>query len=324
MGRSLVSALPLIPEGELVLAVDAKVEAAEKLAAEFGCEATSDLHGALAREDLDAVIIATPNNKHPEHAILAARAGKHVLTEKPMALHAEDAVAMIRAAHEARVKLMVAQVLRYVTPFVWMIEQIKGGAWGEPFSGQVTRLSGGWTGGSYDEPWRHSMAESGGALFEIHVHEIDFMCCVFGRPEAVWAVTGQFFLDDVDYYDTAEVLVRFEGGKPVQFFTGNCAIEGVYDGKILCTGANAYFNRGTGQVHVRLADGTVIEPNAQELAAAYEPGVKREVREFVEAVAYDRPVTIPGEEGLRVVEIAEGAILAGEQGEVISLPLVQV
>ncbi len=324
MGRGLISSVPDLPEAEFALAVDSRQEAAAKMAEDFGCEATTDLEAALAREDVDAVIIATPNHLHPPNAVQAARAGKHVFTEKPMALHAADAAAMIRAAREAGVKLMVGQVLRYIPPFVWIIEQVRSGAWGEPFAGQITRVSGGWSGGAYNETWRHTMAESGGPLFEVHVHEIDFMCQVFGVPEAVWAVTGRFFLDDVDYYDTAQVLVRFEGGKPVQFFSGNCAIEGAYDGKVLCTGADAYFNRSTGALRVRTADGEVLEPDAAELASRYESGVRREVREFVEAVAYDRPVTIPGEQALQVIEIAEAAVMSGESGEVVKLPLVEV
>lgn len=318
MGRSLISSVPELAEAELVVAMDAKPEAAEAVAREFGCDASDDLDATLGRDDVDAVIIATPNAQHAPNAIAAARAGKHVFTEKPMALTVRDAEAMIQAARQAGVKLMVGQVLRYLPPYVWILEQIRSGGWGEPFAGQVSRIAGSWTGRVHDVPWRHTMADSGGALFEIHIHEIDFMCQIFGEPTAVWAVTGRFMLDDVDYYDTAAVLTRFQGGKPVQFLTGNCAIEGRYDGKILCTEANIYYT-GFGDVHVRTADGEVIDLTRKDLADKYEPGVKREIREFVEAIAYDRPVTIPGEEGLRAVRVAEAAVKSGESGEVVRL-----
>ncbi|MBC7287554.1 MAG: Gfo/Idh/MocA family oxidoreductase [Armatimonadetes bacterium] len=324
MGRSLISASRNIPEARLVAAVDQVEAAAREVAAEYGATPYTDMDAALAREDVDAVIIATPNAQHPVAAIAAARAGKHVFTEKPMALNTADAAAMITAARENGVKLMVGQVLRYLVPYVWIIEQVRAGAWGEPFAGQITRVSGSWTGGSYDVAWRHTMAESGGPLFEVHIHEIDFMRQIFGEAEAVWAVTGRFMLDDVDYYDTAQLLVRFAGGKPVQFFTGNCAIEGKYDFKILCTAANIYVDRSTGWVHVRTADGKTIEPDSKELGQRYEPGVQRELREFIEAVAYDRPVPIPGEDGLKAVEIAEAGVMSGQTGKVITLPLAQV
>ncbi|MCX7598147.1 MAG: Gfo/Idh/MocA family oxidoreductase [Armatimonadetes bacterium] len=323
MGRGLVSVLPDLPQARLVAAVDASAGAAQEVAQEHGCDATTDLEAVLARDDVDAVIIATPNHLHAEQAIAAAQAGKHVFTEKPMALRAADAAAMIQAARQAGVKLMVGQVLRYLCPFVWVIENVKRGGWGEPFAAQITRIGGSWTDGRYDRTWRQSGAASGGPLFEIHVHEIDFMCQLFGAPEAVWAVNGHFLADDIDYYDTSEVLVRFAGGRPVQFFTGHSAIEGRYDAKILCTGATVYLE-GFGSVHVALPGGRSLDPDPGQLAAQYEPGFRREVREFVEAIAYDNPVPIPGEEGLRAVEVAEAAVRSAETGEVVKLPLVQV
>ena len=320
MGRNLVSNLTNIPEAELVAAVDANPEAAQATAQEYQCEASTELDQILARDDVDAVLIATPNSLHAPNAIAAAQAGKHVFTEKPMALSVSDARAMIQAAEQAGVKLMVGQVLRYLPPFVWIIDQIRAGRWGEPFAGQVTRVSTTWTGGSHDVPWRHTMAESGGALFEVHIHEIDFMCEIFGQPEAVWAVTGRFVLDDVDYYDTAAVLVRFAGGKPVQFLTGNSAISGRYDGKILCTDADIYYS-GFGEVQIVQRGGETLTLTREDVASEYEPGLQRELREFVEAVAYDKPVTIPGEQGLRAVQIAEAAVISGQTGQVVELPL---
>lgn len=323
MGRGLIATLPDVPEARLVAAMDVSAEAAQSVGEEYGCDATTDLEAVLARDDVDAVIIATPNHLHARQAIAAAQAGKHVFTEKPMALSAADAAAMVRAARQAGVKLMVGQVLRYLCPFVWIIENVKAGEWGEPFAGQITRIGGSWKGSRHDRTWRQREAASGGPLFEIHVHEIDFMCQLFGTPEAVWAVNGHFLADDIDYYDTAQALVRFAAGTSVQFFTGHSAIEGRYDAKILCTGATIYLE-GFGGAHVALADGRSLDPEPGQLAARYEPGVKREVREFVEAIAYDRPVTIPGEDGLRAVEVAEAAVRSAETGQVVKLPLVQV
>lgn len=323
MGRGLVSNLQFIPEAELVLAVDSMADAAKRVAHEHNCDAAPDLDAALVRSDVDAVIIATPNFLHAPQAIAAARAGKHVYTEKPLALSATDGAAMIRAAREAGVKLMVGQVLRYVSPFVWVLEGLAKGEWGEPFAAQISRLSGGWQGSHYDDAWRMSSAQSGGALFEIHVHEIDFMNQIFGDPESVYALTGRFLLDDVDYYDTAEMLVRYPGGRPVQFFTGNSALEPRYDAKILCTEADIYLV-GFGAVHVRTRSDEIIEPHAADLQSMYEPGTKREIREFIQAIAGDEPVSITGEEGLRAIEVAEAAVRSAESGDVIRLPLVEV
>ena len=110
-----------------------------------------------------------------------------------MALSAADAAEMVRAARQADVKLMVGQVLRYLPPFVWIIEQIRAGNWGEPFAAQVVRIGGGWKGTVWAQPWRFSADQVGGPLFEVSVHEIDFLRqAMGGEVERVYAITGRF------------------------------------------------------------------------------------------------------------------------------------
>jgi predicted dehydrogenase len=95
----------------------------------FGYE---DLDDVLARDDVDAVYIALPNTDHAECAIRAARAGVHVLTEKPMATSEEDCRRMIDAADDAGVKLMVAYRLHFERANLDAVELIRAGRIGEP------------------------------------------------------------------------------------------------------------------------------------------------------------------------------------------------
>jgi predicted dehydrogenase len=91
-----------------------------------------DLDDVLAREDVDAVYIALPNTLHAECAIRAARAGVHVLTEKPMATSEEDCRRMIEAAEGSGVKLMVAYRLHFEPANVEAVEVVRSGRIGEP------------------------------------------------------------------------------------------------------------------------------------------------------------------------------------------------
>jgi predicted dehydrogenase len=91
-----------------------------------------DLDDVLARDDVDAVYVALPNTMHAECAIRAARAGVHVLTEKPMATSEEDCRSMIEAAEESGVKLMVAYRLHFEPANVEAVEVVRSGRIGEP------------------------------------------------------------------------------------------------------------------------------------------------------------------------------------------------
>src|SRR6204780_3341059 len=109
---------------------------AEKWAADYGVPARSiysyENYDAIAQnQDIDAVYIALPNSMHAEYAIRAAKAGKHVLCEKPMATTVADSEAMIAACRKARVKLMIAYRCQYNPLHLKAIELIRSGALGQ-------------------------------------------------------------------------------------------------------------------------------------------------------------------------------------------------
>ena len=97
----------------LVSAADLDYDRAKQFAAEFGIEADRDAAHLLAREEIDAVSVCTLEGTHREVATAVARAGKHILLEKPIAVSLEDADAIIHAAREAGVVLMVGHTKRF-------------------------------------------------------------------------------------------------------------------------------------------------------------------------------------------------------------------
>jgi UDP-N-acetyl-2-amino-2-deoxyglucuronate dehydrogenase len=91
---------------------------ADAIAPKFGVPAHYDIDDFLARKDIEAVAVLHPGGMHPEHVIACARAGKHIVVEKPMALPLQDADAMMRACDEAGVKLFVVKQTRFNVPVV--------------------------------------------------------------------------------------------------------------------------------------------------------------------------------------------------------------
>src|SRR3712207_6870312 len=125
--RSHLPAYVASEEAELTALVSGRVETAERVAAEFGGpRVLRSWEEAVADPSIDAIDICAPNYLHAPIAVAAARAGKHVLVEKPMAMSVEEADAMVAAAREAGVVLMVAHNLRYVPIY----ETVKRGAAG--------------------------------------------------------------------------------------------------------------------------------------------------------------------------------------------------
>jgi len=111
----------------LIAVCDTVRNRADAIASKFGVPAIYDIDDFLARKDIDAVAVLTPSGMHPVHVIACAKAGKHAIVEKPMALRLQDADDMIRACDEAGVKLFVVKQNRFNVPVVKAREALEAG-----------------------------------------------------------------------------------------------------------------------------------------------------------------------------------------------------
>jgi len=318
MGRSLIVSAADIPDCAARCVADVDAAKAQALGEELGCGWVTDNDALLARDDVTAVIIAAPNFLHRQIAEQAAAAGKHIFCEKPMALNKADALAMVEAARAAGVKLMIGQVLRYLPPWHYIKSLVDSGRLGKPFAMQTTRIGGGWGGGTYHAQWRLKRETCGGPLFEINAHEIDFMRQIMGEATRVTAGLGRFVETEIDYEDLAMLQIEFADGGFGQLLAGHCAQIGIYEMKLYCTNGTVMAGGPHGLQYKLVGEDTVIV-SAEEQQA--EPGVRREVREFVECILNDTEPTIPGEEGVSNVEIAQAALIASEERRPVDLPL---
>jgi UDP-N-acetyl-2-amino-2-deoxyglucuronate dehydrogenase len=184
---------------------------ADAIAAKFGVSAHYDMDDFLARKDIDAVAVLTPSGMHPQHVIAAARSGKHVVVEKPMALRLQDADAMIRACDEAGVKLFIVKQNRFNVPVVKAREALEAGRFGRLILGTV-RVRWCRDQAYYDQDsWRGTWAYDGGVLTNQASHHIDMLEWFFGDVVSVHArsITA---LVKIETEDTAVATLKFRNG----------------------------------------------------------------------------------------------------------------
>ncbi len=129
-GRAFLPAIAKHPAFELVGFADAVAEIRTEITSETGIEGYPSLSELLRGAELDAVYVATPTELHPEHVSAVIAAGRHVLTEKPMALGVEQGLAMVKAADEAGVALVVGHAHGFDRPIQAMREIISSGRLG--------------------------------------------------------------------------------------------------------------------------------------------------------------------------------------------------
>src|SRR5205823_662512 len=200
-----------IERASLVAVCDNVKPRADALAAKFGVPAYDDLDDLLARKDIDAVAVLTPSGLHPQHVIACAKAGKHVVVEKPMALRLQDADDMMRACDEAGVKLFVVKQNRFNVPVVKTREALVAGRFGRLILGTV-RVRWCRDQAYYDQDdWRGTWAYDGGVLTNQASHHVDMLEWFFGDVISVHAraITA---LATIETEDTAVATLKFRNG----------------------------------------------------------------------------------------------------------------
>lgn len=148
-----------------------------------GVKAYEHLDELLADPDIDMVDICSPTHLHPEQAVRALKAGKHVLVEKAISLTAEQADQMLATAQQTGKLLMVAHVLPFVAEYAFAAEAVRSGQYGKLLGGQFLRVISkpDWSADIGD--W----AKTGGPAVDLHIHDTHFIGLICGVPRAVFA-----------------------------------------------------------------------------------------------------------------------------------------
>jgi len=324
VARYHATAIERTPGARLVAVGRSDLARAEETATQFGVPCLADYTALLARDDVDAVCICTPSGLHAEQTIAAARAGKHVLVEKPMALTLADADAMIAACAQAGVRMGVALQRRTEPEFQRLQAAIAAGELGRLVLGSISmpylrRQS------YYDSAaWRGTWAlDGGGALMNQGIHLVDLLLWLAGDAAEVRA-TAATLAHAIEVEDCLTATLRFV----------NRAL-----GSIIATAAAApgfphrveiYGERGGVQIEgeqiVRWEGSGAREPRSQNQApiaagAGASPtgigaaGHTRLLEDFVAAIRDRREPVAPGREGRRSLALVLAVYEAARTGQ---------
>ncbi len=186
-----VPGIRLDPRAELTAVADTNAELVERRRSEWQVPvASTDVEAVCTRDDVDAVIIATPNFTHAPIALAALRAGKHVMCEKPLGLNAEEVRGMYAAARSAGVVHMTAFTYRFAPSMRYLRHLLKSGALGEPRHFRSQRFLD-WPETSWG--WRQYKKLAGaGDLYDMTTHRLDFACDLMGPIARLCGAVARF------------------------------------------------------------------------------------------------------------------------------------
>jgi predicted dehydrogenase len=290
------------PRARVVGVVDADEAAARSLAERVGAPSHGpSLPAALEELEFGAVVITTPTFTHRELAVAAARAGKHVFCEKPMALDAAECDDMIAAAGEAGVTLQIGFMRRFQPEFAEARRRIAGGDIGEPMV--VKSLT---RGPGLPPPWAWDLRRSNGLLAEVTSHDFDSVRWLAGSDlERVYAEVSNRKgpsrgVDQPDFYDNAVVTLRFASGT-IGTIDGTCPADYGYDARVEVLGTEGLLVigdvRGHALLEVKDRDHGARQPVHRTWPERFESGYRAEMRAFVDAALDGTPPLVTGDDG---------------------------
>lgn len=302
-----LEAVRLHSDCRIAFAYDCDPRAAERRAAETGARVASSLHMVLNSPEVDVILVATPPATHAAFVIAAARAGKHVLCEKPMALTLGDCRRMQYACIAAKVKIAVGHSLRFWGAFRTCRRLIAEGAIGTPLLGSIDRIRrSGNEDDATDPSWRDDVLQSGGILLEEFIHELDFARVVFGEPASVsCAIVAKERLRMV------HGLVTFESGACVTLRVGRTVALPVRGYWLAGTGGGLRFVSWRGPVeHFRPEQKEPVAVPCSEVSAYY-----LELCDLLDAITHDRQPENSGANGEKNVGLGLALYRAAETGQ---------
>ena len=336
------------PQGEVVALCDASAEALAKASAATGiADTTTNYEAIMARSDIDAVVIATPNIFHLPIATAAMQAGKHVMSEKPLGMNYEETEAMVAAAAAAGVVNMTAFTYRFVPAMRYMHHLVQAGHVGTPYHFRVNRLQD-W--GERAVGWRQQKAMAGsGELGDMLSHRIDYGHYLLGPITRVIAEMRQYLAErrnpdgstlPSDVEDWVAMLGDFANGTTGVFESTKMASgRGFYlysqdyaevngaDGSLV------YFLSTPHQLLVGTAGGDMdVVPVPEEFLKV--PGSPRDPHagdplqvfrydqsfEFVQAIVEGRPASPDFRDGSRAQAVMDAALLSAQNKQWVHVP----
>ncbi len=314
---------------ELVAVCDSHPAAAEGVAKTYQVKQIyTSLEEMLANASIDLVVLCTPSGLHPKQVMQVAKAGKHVVTEKPMATHFEDGLQMVKACDDANVRLFVVKQNRFNPPIQALKQAIDAGRFGKIY---LVSMNVFWMRSQsyYDQnPWRGTFEFDGGAFMNQASHYVDLMQWLLGSVQSVHATMGTLGRK-IEAEDTGVLNLRFRQGAIGSMNVTMLTYPDNYEGGITVLGEKGTVRIGgvaLNQIEHWTFDKACPEDNdiqaiSYKTDSVYGFGHVPYYEALIAALSGEPSQAADGRSGLAVLELLIAAYRSARDDKTVHLPL---
>jgi UDP-N-acetyl-2-amino-2-deoxyglucuronate dehydrogenase len=337
IARFHVKAIMEVPGTHVAALVSRTPENGRKLIEETGisvCPIVATVDEATKLPGVDIVVITTPSGAHLEPALVAAKAGKHVVVEKPLEITGERCDRIIEACEQNKVKLCTIFPSRFSDSNMALKEAVDAGKFGKLTLGEAANKW--WRSQAYyDEGgWKGTKAlDGGGALMNQAIHNVDLLLWMMGDVAEVVGFTGMLAHERIEVEDTAVAALRFKNGA-LGMLTATTSVHPGYPKQIAIHGDKGSaviehedvlkwdFEPTTpadDEVKKRFAAKVGASGGAADPKAISHEGHRRQLADFVEAIQTNREPKVDGREGKKAVVLITSIYESNATGRVVKL-----
>jgi predicted dehydrogenase len=325
-----------IRDAKLVACFDNFPSAAERFAGKHECTAYDKLEDMLADPAVDVVTICTPSGAHMEPAVAAAKAGKHVIIEKPLEITLKRCDKIIDACEKAGVVCSAIFPSRFHESSKLMKKAIDAGRFGRVTMGDAYvkwyRTQEYYDSGAWRGTWE---LDGGGALMNQAIHSVDLLTWLMGPAKEISAFADTLAHERIDVEDVATATIRFESGALGVIEATTAAYPGALkrieihgiDGSAVLEEEDISMwkfrkhRASDDKILERMAGRTETGGGAADPTAIGHHGHTEQFKDVLKAIKQGGTPAVDGHEGRRSVEIILAIYKAAESGKVIGLPL---
>jgi UDP-N-acetylglucosamine 3-dehydrogenase len=302
-----------MPEAEVVGVADMRPEIAAAGAAVVGARPYSSYEDLMAAEEVDVVDVCLPTAYHRDLALKAARDGKHLILEKPIARTLEDAETIIEAFSGTGGRLFVGHVLRFFPEYAKIKQMIDAGELGTVGVARTSRRSPFLTGWN---DWYADWRLSGGVFVDLVIHDFDFLRWSLGEVERVYArgLMGR----EYNRLDYVLVTLRFEGGA-IAHVEGHWGYPGPFNQAIEVAGSRALVTTdSTEPSPVQLFGGTTDPGESPDIVTGKSP-FQMELEHFIRCAATGEESIVDVTDAYEALRIGLAATESAMTGRPVTL-----
>lgn len=308
----------LNPRCKLVAAADPIKEAASALAQNLGCEGMTDARAAIARPDVNAIVIGTPTDTHVDYTLDGARRGKAVLCEKPIDLDIRKADAAVAEIEKLGAKVMIAFNRRFDPSAQALKKAIDSGAVGEVHQVIITSRD--------PSPPPATYTGSGGIFRDMTIHDFDMARFLLGDEPVEVLASATCLVDPAigkaGDFDTLMVILKTASGRQCHINNSRKAVYG-YDqrfevfgsrGMLMNDNLRASTLRGFTETQTE-----VREPLLNFFLERYDAAYRLELDAFIDAVADNKKMPVTARDGRQALRLADAALESATTGKAVKV-----